>query len=254
MAVPTFTNVPPGDRPTIAEALMRSPEVERWWRSVQPIVNRLRAVPEQAAKIALGVQQQVAQIELDSRLSIAGKKDAETQARNTALQQLDALAQSAREDVDMLQTMIDKALADTPTDVQAQLLRELRLQRAWQRAVRLLDAMGDSGAVVRQVDELIREAAEAGDMATLQALEEELPAYLKARNVFLPDVADRIAEAEAPHRPPVARAALPVLQQAREGWPRVQAAIQMARNNVQGTASLIVLPGWAPNEQLNITR
>ncbi|MBX5493376.1 MAG: hypothetical protein IRZ14_19670 [Chloroflexi bacterium] len=114
--------------------------------------------------------------------------------------------------------------------------------------------MGDSGAVVRQVDELIREAAEAGDMATLQALEEELPAYLKARNVFLPDVADRIAEAEAPHRPPVARAALPVLQQAREGWPRVQAAIQMARNNVQGTASLIVLPGWAPNEQLNITR
>ncbi|MBX5493377.1 MAG: hypothetical protein IRZ14_19675 [Chloroflexi bacterium] len=129
--MPTFTNVPPGDRPTIAEALMRSPEVERWWRSVQPIVDRLRAVPEQAAKIALGVQQQVAQIELDSRLSIAGKKDAETQARNTGLQQLDALSQSAREDVDMLQTMIDKALADTPTDVQAQLLRELRLQRAW---------------------------------------------------------------------------------------------------------------------------
>ena len=131
MAVPTFTNLQPGDRPTIPEALMRSPEVERWWRSVQPIVDRLRAVPEQAAKIALGVQQQVAQIELDSRLSIAGKKDAETQARNTGLQQLDALSQSAREDVDMLQTMIDKALADTPTDVQAQLLRELRLQRAW---------------------------------------------------------------------------------------------------------------------------
>jgi hypothetical protein len=251
--VPTYTNVPPGDRPTIPEALMRSPEVERWWNSVQPIVNRLRAVPEQAASIAIAVRQQVAQVSLDDRLSPTGKRDAENAARNKGLQQLDALAQSAREDVDMLQTMSDKALADTPTDPQAQLLRELRLQRAWQRAVRLLDAMGDSGAVVRQVDELIREAAEAGDMATLRALEEELPAYLKARNVFLPDVLDRIAEAQAPHRPPVARAALQVLQQAREGWPRVQAAIQMARNEVTGQSRLVALPGWHPNEQLNIT-
>jgi hypothetical protein len=252
MGVPTYTNVQPGDRPTIEQALLRSPDVERWWQSVQPIVSRLRAVPEQAASIAIAVRQQVAQISLDDRLSPAGKKDAENAARNKGLQQLDALAQSAREDVEMLQAMIDKALADKPTDVQAQLLREMQVQRAWQRAVRLLDAMADAGAVARQVDALIREAADGGDLPTLQALEEELPSYLRARNVFLPDVADRIAEAQAPHRPPVARAALQVLKQAREGWPRVQAAIQMARNEVAGQSTLVALPGWHPTEQLNI--
>ncbi len=253
MTVPTYTNPQPGDRPTIAEALMRSPEVERWWNSVRPIVERLRAVPEQAASIAITVRQQVAQISLDDRLSPAGKKDAENAARNKGLQQLDQLAQSAQEDVGMLQAMLDKALADKPTDPQAQLLRELQVQRAWQRAVRLLDVMEDSGAVARRVDEIIREAAAAGDLATLQALEEELPAYLKARYIFLPDVLDRIADAQAPHRPPVTRAALQVLKQAREGWPRVQEAIRMARSNVQGVAGLYALPGWAPTEQLNIT-
>lgn len=251
--VATYTNPPAGDRPSIPEALMRSPEVERWWNSVRPIVERLRRVPEQAASIAIAVRQQVAQMSLDDRLSPAGKKDAENQVRNQGLQQLDALAQSAQEDVELLQTLLNKALADTPTDVQERLLRELQLQRAWQRAVRLLDAMSDAGAVVRQVDQLIREAADGGDLPTLQALEEELPSYLKARNVFLPDVVDRIAEAQAPHRPPVARAALQVLKQAREGWPRVQAAIQMARRGVAGQGGLAALPGWYPSEQLNIT-
>jgi AraC-like DNA-binding protein len=248
------STVPAGDRPTMPEALLRSPEVERWWGSVQPIVARLRAVPEQAATMAIAVRTQITQIAMDNRLSTTGKRDAETAARNQGLQQLDALAQRAKDDVATLQRAIDRALATTPTDPQAQLLRELQLQRAWQRALRLLDAMPDSGAVMRQVDELIRQAADAGDRALLQALEEELPSYLNARNVFLPDVLDRITDAQAPHLPPVARAALQVARQARVGWPRVWAAIEMARSNVQGKASLMVLPGWAPNEQLNITQ
>jgi hypothetical protein len=252
MTVPTFTNPQPGDRPTIPEALMDSPEVRRWWNSMQPVVNRLRAVPEQAAAIAIEVQRQVAQISLDDRLSPAGKKDAENQARNKGLQQLDQLYQSALDDVRSLEQAIDQATARPAGDAQEQLLRELQVQRAWQRAARLLDAMPDGPAVARQLDALIQDAARVGDRAMLQALREEVPAYLQARRMPDLDVLDRIAEAEAPHLPPVARAALQVEKQARAGWPRVQAAIQMARNNVSGMGGLYSLPGWHPTEQLNI--
>lgn len=99
-------------------------------------------------------------------------------ASNEEFQRL--LADGRQEQVD-IDGAIRQALRTQSTDTTALLLVEQRSARGWARAQRLMDA-GLSAA------EVIEELAEQGDLDALDALEQELPTYLRSA---LPDAGQR---------------------------------------------------------------
>lgn len=128
-------------------------------------------------------------------------------------------------------------------------------QHAWNALRARLDQAPSPEAIMRLVDESATHAARAGDTATLSALREAMPDYLKARGWDDLDhqVTARLDEIEAPLLTPYQRAASLAHAAIEAGWPRIARSLAAARAEISGQGPPVeALSGLAPSEQIPV--
>lgn len=205
-------------------------------------IGVLRATPKRLAAILPKLESQIQAIRADARFAEPYKAEQIGQARAAAREQLETLYQSAVVAEQGLRKNITEALNEKPVGEEA-LARELALDRAWRRVERLLEAGEDPTT-------LIREAAEAGDLTSLQALKEELPAFLRAKGqtpVVKPAL-DLITRLETPLLSPEHREVRAVELELSASMPQLNSAVEFVRMGIEGQP-VTVIPDW-PHKQI----
>lgn len=239
---------------TFEDKLTQSIEAQQLADRLRVDLETLRGAPLKLMDLLVALRRQVLQAEANGagRLTQAGLQEQIDGLRNKALQAIDDLEAQCQAARDRIEAAVAEAERRQDSDVQQAILRELREQRAWARIRPLLD-QADQTALLAHVQNLAQRAGRDGDDVTLSALEAELPAYLEARGLgsYAQPAVQAITQAGLPHLPPAARQAIKVGQELAEGWPRLMAAFQMARNEASGRGGTVVaLPGWRPTEQV----
>ncbi len=241
---------------TYEERLVESVEAQRLADRLRPDLETLRGATARVAALIVAMRNEVHQAQADNawRMTPAGMAEIENGIRNRTLQAIDSLEQECQ----AAKASIERALAAAEQrpegDPQARILAELQEQRAWARIRPVLDRL-DGPALIERIGSLAKQAAEAGDDATLRALEAEVAAYLEAKGVasYTRAVLNTIAQVRLPHLPPAARLAIKVRQEWELGWPRLLAAFQQARHEATGKGGMtVMLPGWAPTESVRL--
>jgi hypothetical protein len=239
---------------TFEDKMTQSIEAQRLADRLRSDLETLRGMPLKLMDLLTGLRKQVLQAEVNGqgRLTQAGLQEQIDGLRNKALQAIDDLAAQCQAARDRIEAAVAEAERRQDGDVQGEILRELREQRAWARIKPLLDKT-ERTMLLPRVQDLAQRAAQDGDDVTLSALEAELPAYLEAQGQasYTPQALAAITQARLPHLPPAARQAIKVRQELAEGWPRLMAAFQMARNEASGRGGpTVALPGWRSTEQV----
>jgi hypothetical protein len=207
--------------------------------------NELASIPEQAGNLLIGLAAKITQIEADALLSREGKNAKIDQLVSAAIAELDRLEQAAQSEVEAVQRKAHKILDGQPGDTQEQILTELKAQRLWARIRRKLDAYTEQASLLRGLEAEIEQAGREGDRLTLQVLREELPDYLAARRLTMPQVFDWLDQAEVPLLTPEQREARKALIELEQNLPRVLAALDTARRAMEKRAFKVpALPGW----------
>ncbi|MGB9799622.1 MAG: hypothetical protein ACPLUL_05960 [Thermanaerothrix sp.] len=207
--------------------------------------STLSGIPEQVANLLFGVYPRYTEIELDSTLTREGKNQAQDKLISAVIAELDRLQVVAESEADRIQKQAEKILNGAQPDPQTAVLNELKAQRAWGRIRRKLDVFGEASSLLRGIEDMIDQASRNADRFTLALLREELPDYLAARRVTAPQVFDWLDRAEIPLLTPEQREARKALAVLEENYPRVQAAISMARGAAEKKSfKVAALPGW----------
>jgi hypothetical protein len=236
------------------ENITASIEAQRLSDNIRSDLDTLRGAPQRLADLLAQTRQEVIQAEADGtwRLTPAGMEEIVSGIRNRTLQQIDSLEQACQAAREAIERTIADAEKRADADPQTEVLNELREQRAWNRIRPILDRL-ENNALVGRIGELARNAAEAGDDATLRALEAEVQAFLEAKGVasYIAPVVATIRDARLPHLPPAARKAVQVRQELEAGWPRLMAAFMQARQEATGRGGkVLAMPGWNPSERV----
>jgi hypothetical protein len=207
--------------------------------------STLEAIPEQVGNLLFSVYPKYTEIELNSALTREGKNQAQDKLISAVIAELDRLQQVAEAEAEAIERKAHKILDGQPGDIQAQILAELKAERTWKRIRRKLDAFPEPSSLLRGIEDMIDQASRNADRFTLALLREELPDYLAARRVNAPQVFDWLDRAEIPLLTPEQREARKALAVLEENYPRVQAAISMARGAAEKKAfKVAALPGW----------
>ena len=236
------------------DVLTQSVEVQQLADQLRADLDLLRGTPLRIGTVLEQLRQQVLQAEVNGqgRLTPAGLQEQTDAMRSHALQQLDRLQEQAQAAKARVEVALAEAERRRDGDPTAELLREFRQWRAWERIRPLLDKT-ERTMLLPRIQDLAQRAAQDGDDVTLAALEAELPAYLEVQGLAssVPQVLAAITQARLPHLPPAARKAISVRQELAAGWPRLMAAFQMARVEASGQGGpTAALPGWRPTEQV----
>ncbi len=239
---------------TFEDKLTQSIEAQRLADRLRGDLETLHGAPLKLMDLLTGLRQQVLQAEVNGqgRLTPAGLQEQIDGIRNRALQAIDSLEAQCQAARDRIEAALAEAERRREGDVQSEILRELREQRAWARIKPLLDK-AERTMLLPRVQDLAQRAAQDGDDVTLSALEAELPAYLEVQGLAssVPQVLATVTQARLPHLPPAARKAISVRQELAEGWPRLMAAFMQARHEASGRGGpTVALPGWSPTEQV----
>jgi hypothetical protein len=209
-------------------------------------LRALRGIPQRIADILLALRRERQRIAGDRMLSaegMAAQRQQATQRAETALQALADEAASAERRIRQAVAAVTAKVLDP----QAALLRELQVQRAWNRFRAMLEAGADPLAAVERAS---------GDLVAIQALREELPAYLEARGateliVAAQEVLDRL---ERPLLPPVARRARDILAEVDAGMAQLRMAFAHAGAEVAGDWDVTaVIPAWERGSVLQVS-
>jgi len=217
--------------------------------SLKTDLEVLRNTPKRLAAIPVKLERDIAAVQSDTRYSDAYKAERIKPIREAATQQVETLYQSALAAEQSLRKKITASLNQKPSSDEATIARELGLDRAWRRSERLL-ASGEADAM-----SLIQEAAERGDLTTLQALREELPSYLRAKGQtsIVKLSLDLINKLEAPLLPPALRSAREVELELERGMPQLNSAAEFIRWALRGDR-VTVIPDWEWKKTINIER
>ncbi|MET9128623.1 hypothetical protein [Streptomyces antibioticus] len=132
----------------------------------------LEDVPDKAQQIHRDLIAKLAKVRDDEDLTAVAKARIAETHRQKAGQELAALKADAARKRKAIQEWQDEARGQRSGSETSQLMTEQRVDRAWRRAERLLNAGTSPG-------QIIQAAREAKDWHTLQALVDELPAYVK---------------------------------------------------------------------------
>ena len=194
-------------------------------------------------------------------LSDLGKKQGTEKATDTALRALDAIAVDALAAAQKMEAKLEAYEGDAPAsaDPMAALLFESQLTRAWARTRAVLDG-SPGGSLPEAITALIAAAAKSNDKATLAAFEEEIAAYVQARQtdnnsgvyISVDDVLATIRQQRMPYMSAEGRAAAVIEAQASTAYGRLQAAIQMARNELAGGSAVFGLPGAGRDDKIDV--
>ncbi|MFE8013635.1 hypothetical protein ACFU3O_12940 [Streptomyces antibioticus] len=132
----------------------------------------LEDVPDKAQQIHRDLIAKLAKVRDDEDLTAVAKARIAETHREKAGQELAALKADAARKRTAIQEWQDEARGQRSGSETSQLMTEQRVDRAWRRAERLLNAGTSPG-------QIIQAAREAKDWHTLQALVDELPAYVR---------------------------------------------------------------------------
>jgi hypothetical protein len=224
------------------------------------IEEKLAALRDIVPRVARAVAQVRAQIEIlagDPQVTDSQRRVAVDETRREALADLDQLQAGAQAIRQGAYHMIEEAAGrEVPSpgsgsDVDLAATRD----RVWAPVRARLDELTDPNAMWRTVEEMGMAAAQRADTATLRALHELLPIYLTERGWHEAgaEVNARLDRVEAQYMLPLPRAAALARASLEAGWPRVQAAFDQARAEIEGRSRPVdSLPGFAPNEQVPI--
>lgn len=149
-------------------------DVERALEGLQSVVDEMTKIVRGAGDMTLEASTIDAEDLTDDAMQRRSQERAAAmrQALADRAQAAGDYAAGARERVEKYVTATERSILDDP---QTAVLNELREQRAWTRALGLLE----SGMTP---DQVMAAAAEAEDVPVLAALRAELPGYLLARN------------------------------------------------------------------------
>jgi len=159
--------------------------------------HQIEAIKDAATFAAVTIRssrKKKAAILKDSRFSESHKAEQVNQTHDRAKADLERTFEQARDAVSEIREATNNALQPSYASVEAELLDEIRLGRAWDRYVRLLDSGKDAFDVIK---------AASNDPTGLRALRAELPAYLAATHDgnagYIEAVQSEIDAAETPH-------------------------------------------------------
>ena len=232
----------------VDEALLQDEGIQAWWAEAHPKLAQLRQVPQLLAPMLAQFRTERAATEQDRGLgpdAQAARYQAIRVAAEAAIRTIEQAAVGAKAALDAL-IRTGKA-SPPPADAQRALLDELQAQRAWQRALRLLDAQLGAAGAVHVVQQLTSEARAMQAVGVLQILREEAPAYLWSRRwgSAVPAVSQIVEAALQPYLPAKMRAAQDLERVLASGWLVTEGALRLAREEVTGGQAVAVLPGWA---------
>lgn len=226
---------------------MDVPEVMQLNQDTIDDLRVLRGIPQRIADILLALRRERQRIAGDRMLSPEGMAAQRQQATGRAETALQALADEASAAERRIRQRVAAVLAGEALPAQEALLREMQITRAWQRFKALLDTGADPLQIVERA---------AGDRVAIQALKDELGAYLEARGsvdliAAATEALDRLAR---PLQPPVARRARDILAEVDAGMAQLRQAIAHAEAEIDGTwAMATVLPAWERGAVLQVS-
>lgn len=216
-------------------------------------LEALRNMPAQLGEILEKARLEAIQIGLDTSLSLAGKNERYNQSARRFMAQVDQMEQTARAFKADLERWIAERIDEPQREPIEELLREVRMDKAWRRIERILDGTGDRAALIRTVFDLVDGAIKQDDQITLAAIGQELPAYFQARNMVMPpDLTERVRQARAVHAGPQERQALALQEELEAGFPRLMVCFGQVKRALQERATVGILPGWSADEQITL--
>ncbi|MDP8923252.1 MAG: hypothetical protein M3O34_10315 [Chloroflexota bacterium] len=134
----------------------------------------LKSMPGKVAKLLGARRKELAAIDADPKYSDTFKVSQREMAEGDYRHRLAMLTQAHEHAVDALKKDVARAF-EPKGDVNAQMLAEMKGERAWARAARQLDPGADPLEVIGRL-------AEAGDRTALTIAREELGAYMASKN------------------------------------------------------------------------
>jgi hypothetical protein len=220
---------------------------------VRTTLETLRSMPAQLGELIERHRLETIQIGLDQSLSLSGKTQKQNDVAKRFIAKVDQMEESAKAYKADIQRYIDKALGKPQGDPAQELLYEFRMAQAWRRIERVLDSAKDRSTLVRQVVDLVNEYAKNDDVLAVQAMDAELDAYFKARNMTPPvEVAKNIEAVLVAHASPEERRAIALRDEVSIGYPRLSAAFAMTKSSIQSNSPAVALPGWDETEKILI--
>lgn len=239
--------------------LMSDSAAAAFWRRVQADYTFLSTTAyTQLGQIDTDWRRLDDQLHADTTRTLQYKAEQGAAIRSAALKLIADLLATAQAKRDAIDAACDAAQpAPVAKDATAQLLAVTARDGAWQRMRMRLDGATtsqnhSSSTAFSTMLDMVNRAVRDGDEATVQAARYYGSAYLaQFGGAGLDDasIGAAIDTAEAPNRPPVARAALQVKEALRIGWPRLASAITMTRQMAgnPGYPRVAELPGWDGN-------
>lgn len=215
-------------------------------------INKLRTSPQVVVDALLQYRRKVRAIQNDQRLSEQAKGNDTEAARREALLTLAELDGGARTAIETLQGKIKSSLTEK-LEPQEALAIEMRRGRAWERAKALLE----SGRV--QPLAMIQRASDEGDRDMLSALAGEMPTWLEVKDYeadFIKLAKSEIRKAERPLLDERGQMARDIEDEVTKGAPQLQAAINMARyeleDSFEARPPVTIIPAWNHKEVLRV--
>jgi hypothetical protein len=199
-------------------------------RRAQQLLNRVDETPQRLANAVAEARAELDRIDRDERLSEEAKRADKDRVRGRLDERIDKFEEQALTTAKQAERSVETATRPRQ-DQTEDLIAEQRLDRAWRRTERLLEAGHDAG-------KLAQEAVEAGDRDTIAALRQELGAFMRARSEAA-YVSGTMAEIEAA----AAALDLPVEAIARE----VREEVERARRDAATAIS------WARHDGVDAT-
>jgi hypothetical protein len=220
-----------------------SPERQaaRFKRRSDRLISEISGTGRRLSGAIQKAQRKMKRIAADDRLSESAKAEDRRAVEEDLRATIDEIEVSRTEAGKRLDELAREWTAPADVDSSAGLLDEQRLSRAWQRTQRLLEAGEDPV-------QLARNAVDAGDRATVEALRAELSGYMQANGggAYASATLKEVEQAAAPLRTPVEEAAHEVRESARQALYKAEMATSVAR--ADGAAAAVDLDGLVPAE------
>lgn len=219
---------------TISESI----ELSRLSDQTTDDLRTLRGMAQNITALLLQRRRELQAIKSDPMISALAMQQKTQAANQRAKDTLDGYAA----DVQAAERRIRQAVADLTQGRQTTdeaLLRELQMQRAWQRFKTLLDSGADVMATVEKAT---------GDLAAIQALREELPAYLEAhsKSDFIKPALEALDRLERPLLRPVEARGRDLLAELDRGLRNLRLTFSYAKAELEGEwQQATVLVGWS---------
>lgn len=211
-------------------------------RTVDRSIDKLKQVPQRAGQSFFDYWQERKRIAGNADLNDEASRRMLGEAKEKAVAELEATEASTRELSQTVTDALDAATAGPALTTEDALLEEIRRQRAWERVRPLIEGQD----VYQAVEEVATDAASRNDLATIRALREELPSFLKATgSQALEEVSLKmLSRIELPLLGPAERRAHEYREEFRLGSAYLQTTFGLVRSAIDQGHTSVTVANW----------